>query len=304
MVLDTRFFRASDSPRHAVLPENLIGGFLLSRTVMECTDRTLNDYRARLWQFHRFVSRAFPQVSLAEVQRRHIESYLAWLKENGRASWTLRTIYRALKAFYNWMLEEELIKASPLAKIKPPRTPKIRKPFIGEEQRDQLLRICPVTSFMGARSNAMIWLLWSTGMRISELAGLQLASMDWERDRLKLFGKGRKERYVPFSKEAKRAVWRYLAYRNDDLPDLWLTEEQTPLHSPSVREAINRIYERAGVKVKDVCHIFRRSWAYRNIKNGVPTKFVQLVGGWESVTTLERYVEAMDSEEALGAKWV
>ncbi|GAI72375.1 unnamed protein product, partial [marine sediment metagenome] len=56
--------------------------------------------------------------------------------------------------------------------------------------------------------------------------------------------------------------------------------------------------------IKDLHHIFRRSWAMRNLKAGVPQKYVQLIGGWESVTTLEQYVRAMESEDALDANWV
>ena len=61
------------------------------------------------------------------------------------------------------------------------------------------------------------------------------------------------------------------------------------------------MFTRADIQVKDLHHIFRRTWAYRNLKAGVPLKFVQLVGGWESVAVLEQYVRRMDSEDALGS---
>lgn len=227
-------------------------------------------------------------------------------KKNGRASWTLRTNYRALHAFYNWMAEEEFVQMSPLQRIRPPRVDKVGKPFITREQLDWLLRFCPPNTFTGARTAAMLKLLWGTGIRLSELAQLKIADLEWDwgpkkQGRIKVFGKGRRERYVEFPKEAKKAVWRYLAHRDDDLPQLWLSEERLPLAKTGVSIAIVRTYQRAGLRVKDVCHIFRRTWARRKIEEGIPQKYIMLTGGWEDPDTMDKYVRAMDSEEALRA---
>jgi len=138
-------------------------------------------------------------------------------------------------------------------------------------------------------------------MRLSELANLAIVDLDNEGERIKVFGKGRKERYVEYTKEAKRAVWRYMAYRDDKLPNLWLTEEKTPIKAAGIRIALTRLYARAGFKVKDVAHIFRRTWAMRKIDEGVPLKYIQIIGGWEDITTLDIYVRAADADKALKA---
>lgn len=293
-------------PRVTVVLDNsrIIEGFLLSRQVMDCSPRTLQDYQSRLGQFVRFLSEQFDGVRLQDTQRIHVESYLVDLRNKGRAAWTLKTQHRALRAFFRWMIENQFIEASPLEHIKQAKTPKVGKPFITEKERDRLLSICVVNTFIGARSFAMIWLLWSTGMRFSELVNLNRSDLEDSKNRIRIMGKGRKERYVPYTKEAKTSVWRYLIYRKDDLPQLWLSEERTPLEGRGVREAIKRVYERADLKVKDNFHIFRRSWAMRNLKAGVPVRYVQIVGGWENLSTMEIYVRAMQSDEALGAKWV
>ena len=80
-----------------------------------------------------------------------------------------------------------------------------------------------------------------------------------------------------------------------------MTEERRPLQLSGVRHAIRRIYERVGLEVKDQFHIFHRTWAMRKIQEGVSLKYIMLVGGWEDVSTLDGYVRAMDSEEALKA---
>ena len=296
-------------PKAEVMPQNyeLINGFLLSRSVMDCTEMTMKDYRTRLNQFNRFLFASYRDLSLVDVNRNHIETYLMDIKGKGRASWTLRTQYRCLSAFYHWLLEEQFVKESPLQKMKLPRVPKVGKAFLTETQRDRLLSFCPLSTFVGSRTAAMIWLLWTTGMRLSELTGLQISDLDNQGNKIRVFGKGRKERYVPYSKEAKKAVWRYTAYRADTLPQLWLTEERKPMKSAGVQEAFDRIYKRADIHVKDICHIFRRTWAMRQLKAGVPIRYVQIIGGWENLSTMEIYVRAMQTEEALDdskVKWV
>lgn len=281
----------------------LIRGFALSREVQDCSPQTLRDYRSRLGMFHRYVVGHFPGVSLLHIQRRHIEAYIVDLRDRGRAPWTLRTNYRVLRAFYAWAIEEQFIADSPLQHIKPPRVPKLGKDFLTEAERDRLLRVCPLRRFTGARNAAIVWLLWTTGMRLGELAGLAVEDLYWDKGWIKVLGKGRKERYVPFLPDAKRAIWRYQVFRRDALPNLWLTEERTPLHVEGINSVLDRVYKRAGVEVKDKAHVFRRSWAARNLRAGRSVKDIQLAGGWESVRALEGYVRAMRVEDALGGKW-
>lgn len=115
----------------------------------------------------------------------------------------------------------------------------------------------------------------------------------------------KRERWAPFTKKAKKATWRYLSYGRDDLPQLWLTEERRPAGTWMLPTMMHRLVDRSGLHglIKDRCHIFRRSWAWRNLKAGVSIKYIQLAGGWTTVAMLMRYVEAMQSEEAMGANW-
>ncbi|HUW08798.1 MAG TPA: site-specific integrase [Anaerolineae bacterium] len=193
----------------------------------------------------------------------------------------------------------------PMRTMKAPRLPRLAKPFLTETQRDALLRLCPQSTFLGARNAAIIWLLWGSGIRLSECTNLQVADLDWDQSRIRVFGKGQRERWAPFTKKAKKATWRYLSYRRDDLPQLWLTEERRPAGTWMLPTMMHRLVDRAGLHglIKDRCHIFRRSWAWRNLKAGVSIKYIQLAGGWTTVAMLMRYVEAMQSEEAMAAPW-
>lgn len=304
MLLEQGIVRASDTSRPGAFSE-LLEGFLLSRQVENCTPQTLRTYEIRIGSFFKFLT-TLGCKEITQVTRSHVELYLLHFKENNRSPHYIQSIHRALATFFKWCQGEELIHRSPMGNMKLPKTPKVGKPFITEQQRDKLLSLCPPSIFLGARDGAIVWTYWTTGMRLEELTNLELTDLDWRGNRIRVFGKGRKERFVPFTKEAKKAIWRYLCYRKDDHRRLWLTEERRPITKWGITLMMKKLVARAGLKsqVKDANHVFRRSWAMRNLKAGVPIKYVQLVGGWESIRTLEQYVRAMESEEALEAKWV
>ena len=304
MLLDQRIFLTLDTPRLEDLPKEL-EGFLLSREVEGCSPATLKTYELRISQFFSLNHRK-PDSGIGCINRGDIEKYLLHFRKLGRSPHYIHSTFASLRAFFNWCVAEEFIQRSPMRNMKPPKLPKKGKPFLTEEQRDHLLALCPPSTFLGARNAAIIWLFWTTGMRLQELTNLELADLDWQKSQMRVFGKGAKERYVPFTKEAKKTVWRYLSYRHDSYSNLWVTEERCPMKQTGITSATERLIERAGLhgQIKDMHHIFRRSWAMRNLKAGVPQKYVQLIGGWESVTTLEVYVRAMESEDALDANWV
>jgi len=300
------FSGASASPRPWVYPKPELEGFLLSRECEGCSPATLATYRHRISQFLRYVHQYKPGLDLPGIRRAHIEHYLLELRNRDCSPDYIKSTFIGIRTFFKWCVEERFIDVSPAQNIKAPRVPKKSKPFITEVQRDRLLALCPPNRYLGARNAAIIWLFWTTGMRLSEVAGLKLADLDWERSRIRVFGKGARERWVPFLPEAKKSVWRYIAYRDDKLPQLWLSEERRPMTRDGIDSMTQRLVIRAGLhgEIKDLHHTFRRAWAARQIRAGVPTKYVQMVGGWESLSVLERYVRAMDIDDALGANWV
>ena len=304
MSLGVRISGTSDTARPKDLSK-ILAGFLISREVEGCTELTIRTYRQRLGKFISFIN----NIPLNNIERSDVDRYLLEIKRRGRSAAYTASCFRAIRAFCNWCVGEGLIDSdsSPVRNMKTPKIPKVGKPFIHQSERDALLKLCPSLTFLGARNAAIVWLFWSTGIRSRELANLKLSDLDWDANKIKVFGKGQKERYVPLTKEAKAAVWRYISFRRDDIASLWLTEERTPATLNMVYKVMRTLWLRTGLPKsvwKDQDHIFRRSWAMRNIKTGIPLKYVQLIGGWESVTVLEGYVRAMTSEDALAARWV
>jgi site-specific recombinase XerD len=282
------------SDRLTDFPE--LGLFVLNRRVQNCQTRTVETYQEFIGRFLRFTGKPVKAILKSDV-----ELYLLSLQEKGRSPHYVRSCYRNLHVFFSWLVAEEMIDRSPMRGLKPPRLPRYAKDFLREEDFRKMQSLCPRTTFCGARNAAWLWLLWSTGCRVDELAKLKLSDLDWTASTIRVIGKGAKERRVPFTQPAQRAVYQYLKMRNDHHCQLWISEERQPMQLTGLGKITRTMFDRAEVKVKDLHHVFRRTWAYRNLKAGVPLKFVQLVGGWESVSVLEQYVRRMDSEDALGS---
>ena len=194
--------------------------------------------------------------TLEDLTPLHVLEHLGSMKDRGLAPRLVRSRWQAITTWLNWCVEWGLIDLSPAARIKAPKVPKTRKPFLTEEQFASLLEICPLNTFAGARRHSMLWMLATTGIRRNEMWMLKLDDLDWDASVVRVIhGKGRKERQVPFDRQCQRAMLRYIQQRKDSLDWLWVTEEGTRLGYDGIWQDLKRIAERAEVELQDTCHI-------------------------------------------------
>ena len=133
---------------------DLLDEYLFDRRVQECSPLTIRDYRDELTAFIRFVN---PEgcVNADQVTPFHVPSFLAYLKDLGRAPATVNRAFGNVRAFFNWLIREDYLDVTPCAKIKAPKVPQIIKPLIAREHLEMLLDLCPPNTFTGARRRAM-----------------------------------------------------------------------------------------------------------------------------------------------------
>ena len=218
-------------------------------------------------------------------------------KDRGNAPATILARRKDIHAWCEWMVTWEIIPVNPCARIKPPKLPKTRKPFLSEEDFQRLLALCPLSTFMGARRAAMVTVLANTGMRRAELLGLTTGALDWDHDLMRVLGKGNKERTVLFLPVVQKAVLRYLTVRNSDRPELWLNQDGTPMKHNGIGWDMRRLFIRAGLKdTPDCCHIFRRTAAANAERAGIPRAYIQQLFGWDDSAMIDRYVRHMQAE--------
>ena len=269
------------------------------------TPATIKFYRKEVGLFIKFLESQGHSLSLSDVSRNDVVDHLAGLRDAGRTARTLLTRRQAILTFFNWARDWQYTAFNPVDGIKPPKVPKRPKPFLKRESFFKLLDLCPLDTFLGARWQSILWLLLASGIRLNELAHLNSDDLDWERGQVRvIFGKGQKQRMVPFPKDAQRPMLRYLAHRIDAYACLWVTEERLPMMYYGIAQDTRRLMERAGIKgeIKDVMHIFRRTFGANAVEAGVPREFVQSRGGWADDRMLSHYVAALQEEHGKAIK--
>ena len=289
--------RGARSEVNESLPK-LLASYLQYHRIEGSTEATIKHKNKELRPFIHQLENEGHSLSAGDVSPFDILGHLEVMKGRGCAPATIHTRRRALHAWFGWMVDWEVLPANPVTKVKAPRLPKVRKPFLSEEAFNKLLDLCPLTTLLGSRRASILWVFATTGMRRRELVMLTRQDLDWERGQIRvLHGKGQKERCVPFMLEAQRVLVRYLHLRTDSSPELWVSEKGVPLNYHSVGTDMRRLYLRAEVPVNDPCHIFRRTFAANAVRQGIPRQYTQAIAGWSTPQMLDRYTAAMEAED-------
>ena len=270
--------------------------FLLSCRVDGLSPATLRAYQYQLGRFVKFCLEANEKDTTQQIRL-----FLLKLRETNN-SISVSDYYKSIKRFFNWLVDEGLIEKSPMQNIKPPKKEtKIIRPF-SQQDIDNLLLLCSGNRFLDFRNKAIILMFLDTGLRLSELAGIQLIDINFDRETIKVMGKGARERVVRIGKTTQKALLRYLLNRHDDYPCLWVTEERRPLSVAGVQIAIKKLCYRAEIKdAKRGPHTFRHSFAINFLRNGGGEFALQILLGHSSLYMTRQYVSTFGAEDSFKA---
>jgi site-specific recombinase XerD len=236
-----------------------------------------------------------------EVQRGHVEEFQAWMVATRSASTALNK-HKGLQQFFRWLAEEEDLARSPLDRVRQPKTGQKLIPVLGDNDTAKILATCKGKQFIDLRDEAIIRVLFNTGARLSEVAGLAIADVDLDLDSLLFHGKGAKERRVRFGSKTGRALSRYMrarvGRRASGVEALWLPARgEVPLASNGIKIMLRRRGLRAGVA--DVhAHRWRHNFAHEWKLAGGDTGDLMLVLGWSSDDMPRRYGASAAAERA------
>ena len=274
--------------------------FLVTCEVNNLSPRSIEDYAQKIGAFVTFC-RTQEIYKLSQVNPSAIRLFLLGTQQRCKPV-SVHGYYGTVCRFFNWLVEEGTIKESPMARMHPPKVPKqLIKPFT-QDHIDRLLTLCDHnrSSFLGCRDKAIVLTFLDTGLRLSELANIQLQDIDFDRETIKVMGKGAKERLVRLGEHAQKALLRYILQRNDNLDCLWLTEERKPLQARGIQQMIERLGKRAGItNVRCSPHTFRHTFAPWMLKLGADLKTIQSLLGHSTIGQTLRYAESVNSEQAV-----
>lgn len=272
---------------------NLVRQFISAKRIEGCSKRTEKYYLSTLEFFEKNIKCAVTSADTDTIR----EYLISYQKINSCSNVTLDTVRRILSSFYRWLEEEDYILKSPMRRIHRIKTPSVIKPAFSDEQIENIRK-----SVSGNKRNiAIVDILLSSGIRVSELARLDRSSINLSARTCVVFGKGAKQRETYFDVRAKIELENYLKSRKDKNKALFVTERKNNrngTHSRLSVNAIEKMIREVGVKtqIENVHpHRFRRTMATRAIDKGMPIEQVQVLLGHTKIDTTLRYANVQQS---------
>jgi site-specific recombinase XerD len=215
---------------------------------------------------------------------------------------TVNGYLRAVRAFWSWAQKEGFVEKNPFSQIKIPKAPKKIMPTFTQEQLRRLIAAIDTRTPLGHRDYIIILTLMDTGIRCSELTGLEVQNVNLQARLFKVWGKGAKERMVPFGRKVQSALWKYLTYYRPEplMPrydHVFLTGQGRPLTKDRVETLVERYGRRAditGVRVSP--HTFRHTFAVMFLRNGGDVFSLQRIMGHSTLDVLRIYINMAQAD--------
>ena len=258
---------------------------------------TIRAYEKDLHQFIRFFSKGdgIP-VTPGEITSLQVREYLADLRDKNYQKTTVVRKLATIRSFYKFLQKKGHVMASPLTEIQTPKVEKRLPHFLAVEEVERLLSAPQGTTFQSLRDRAILEVLYSTGLRVSELTSLNVADIDITGEILKARGKGRRERIMPMGRPALDSVARYIEARsavpriNESDPDaLFLNRFGDRLSSRSIRKIMDKYIKVTGLNEKTSPHTLRHSFATHLLNRGANLRMVQELLGHKHLSTTQIY---------------
>ncbi|RLD13678.1 MAG: site-specific tyrosine recombinase XerD [Caldiserica bacterium] len=254
----------------------------------EYSKNTISAYKNDLRSFKEFLNGRDP----LEVTKRDIFEFLMKLSKRRLKPTTLRRKISSVRSFYAFLLREGKIEKDPTVDISLPKKDKRLPEVLSLEEIEKILNAIPENSFRGKRDRAIVELLYSCGLRVSELTGLKVKDIDMKNGFLKCFGKGSKERIVPFGERAKDVLKKYLKEREKKgitSEYLFVSRKGERILRQFINAILNKYAKKARIRKKVHPHMLRHSFATHLLERGADLRSVQELLGHVDISTTQIY---------------
>jgi len=274
--------------------KNLIEQFIYFMEVERgVSDNTIQSYRRDIVKFSKYLDRIKKEVS--SVKRDTIVDYLMFLKDQGLSPSSIARNLAALKTFWKFLVSERFVRGNAAAIVETPKTWKTIPEVLNAAEVEKLLDTPPDRGWMGIRDRAILELMYATGLRVSEVTNLKMSDINDVAGFVKCYGKGGKERIVPYGSAAKRSMSRYMERSRKKLvkktPDdhLFLSRLGKKISRQSLWKIIKKYASLAGIKKHITPHMLRHSFATHLLEGGAELRGVQEMLGHSDISTTQIY---------------
>ncbi len=280
--------------------EKSIRRFILHlRLERNFSENTIEAYEADLNQFREFLTQQLGShnVKTNQITRLAIRHFLGHLHSAGAKPATIRRKLAAIKSYLRYLCMREKMKVNPAIGIRVAHRERRLPAFLTESEMSHLMEISKGDGFLGMRDQAILEMFYSTGIRLSELCGLNIGDVDLFGETVKVRGKGKKERTLPLGKLASKALESYLRQRADFLSRIGRLEESAVfinrlgrrLSRRGVQRVVRTWLAKAGANGRMSPHVIRHTFATHMLERGADLRAVQELLGHASLTSTQIY---------------
>lgn len=247
----------------------------------------------KLKQF--FISKS-DKKELISISSDDLKDFLMWVNELGMLPPTQARVLSGLKAFFKYLVLENIISTDPSALLESPKTSRKLPDTLNIVEINTIIEAIDLSKPEGMRNKAILEILYGCGLRVSELTGLKISNLYLDIDFIKILGKGNKERLVPIGSDAIKylrifidEIRVHIQVKTGNEDFVFLNNRGNPISRVMVFLIIKNLADKAGIKKSISPHTFRHSFATHLIEGGADLRAVQEMLGHESITTTEIY---------------
>ena len=262
------------------------------------SDNTIQSYRRDMIKFAEFLQKQ--KLDTARIQRQDVVNFLAMLYKRRLDSRSVARHLVTIRHFFRFSLLEGFVKEDPAATIESPKFRQSLPYFLSVEEVERLLTQPDTTSAVGLRDKAIIELMYSTGIRVSELTGIRVGDLQLDAGCLRCIGKGNKERLVPVGKKALAVVESYLKKSRPELlkdnasAHLFLNQRGRPMDRITIWKMMGQYGKKAALRKPLKPHTLRHSFATHLLDRGADLRSVQMMLGHSDISTTQIYTHVVE----------
>ncbi|HEY54878.1 MAG TPA: tyrosine recombinase XerC [Dehalococcoidia bacterium] len=262
---------------------------------------TVRNYKADLLEFFRFLNKK-KVASLEAVDRKVMRDYLSHLVGQGIVKASIARKLSAIRSFYRYLVREKIISANPIEMVSSPKLDKRLPSFLTLKEVEKLLNAPDPSTPQGQRDRALLELLYASGLRVSELTGLELGQINLDTNEIRVWGKGSKERVVLMGEPAAETLRNYLAQGRPKLlgekrsQALFLNRYGQRLPERRVQLILEKYAKQSGIGKRVHPHLLRHTFATHLLDGGADLRVVQELLGHADLSSTQIYTHVTKSQ--------